>query len=79
MTAPRIVVRGATLAITRRCTLRKAFLAPWHKLVDDVWLYAMAYAQHEHEVALHHAVRVINHQHVAATPSQPNLGSSITT
>ncbi|HJK92625.1 MAG TPA: hypothetical protein RMH26_17985, partial [Polyangiaceae bacterium LLY-WYZ-15_(1-7)] len=43
MTAPRIVVAGATMALTRRTVSRRAYLAPWHPLVEDIWLYALAY------------------------------------
>jgi hypothetical protein len=30
MTSPRMIVSGATTVITRRTTLRKAFLSPWN-------------------------------------------------
>ena len=74
MTAPRIVVRGATFALTRRTTCRKAFLAPWHPLVEQCWLYALADAQRKHGVAVHHAVRVVNHHHLTVTLREENLG-----
>lgn len=51
MTAARIIVPGATVAITKRTNFRKAFLGPWHPLVEQIWLYAIADAQHELEVA----------------------------
>ena len=41
----RIVVRGGTIAVDRRTTLRKAFLAPWHPMVQQIFLYALADAQ----------------------------------
>jgi len=74
VTAARIVVRGATTALTRRTTLRKAFLGPWHELVDQCWLYALADAQRHTGMAIHHAVRVVNHHHLTVTPSEPNTG-----
>lgn len=74
VTSPRIVVRGATLAITRRTTFRKAFLAPWDPRVEQAWLYALADAQRELQVAVHHGVRVITHHHLSITLTQPNLG-----
>src|SRR5690606_6488590 len=74
VTSPRIVVRGATLAITRRTTLRKAFLAPWDPRVEQAWLYALADAQRETKVAVHHGVRVITHHHASITLTEPNLG-----
>jgi len=73
VTAPRIIVPGATIALTRRCTLRKAFLAPWHPLVSKVWLYAMADAQRHTGVAIHHAISVISHHHGVFTPSRDNF------
>ena len=56
MSYPRIVVDGATTAISRRTTLRKAFLGPWHPMVQQIWLYALAYAQRKCDVAVHHTV-----------------------
>jgi hypothetical protein len=73
VTAPRIVVPGATTAITRRTTLRKAFLGPWHPLVSDCWLYALADAQRHTEVAVHHSTLVVNHHHTSVTPTHANL------
>ena len=75
VTAPRIVVRGATMALTRRTTFRKAFLADWAPEVDGVWLYALADAAREHRVAVHHAVRVVTHHHLTVTLTEPNLGA----
>ena len=57
MTVPRIIVPEATIAISRRCNLRKAFLAPWHPLVSQIWLYALAWAQKKTGVAIHHGRR----------------------
>lgn len=73
VTVPRIIVAGATTAITRRTTLRKAFLAPWHPLVTQVWLYSLAEAQRRTGVAVHHAIGVINHHHLTVTPQRDNL------
>jgi hypothetical protein len=73
VTAPRIIVPGATTAITRRTTLRKAFLAPWYPGVKKAWLYAMALAQSHTRVAIHHATLVVNHHHVTGTPEDDQL------
>ena len=73
MTSPRIIVSGATTAITRRTTLRKAFLGPWDPLVQQCWLYALADAQRHTEVAIHHGILVVNHEHLIVTPSYDNL------
>ncbi|HJL10707.1 MAG TPA: hypothetical protein RMH85_19700, partial [Polyangiaceae bacterium LLY-WYZ-15_(1-7)] len=73
MTAPRIVVAGATMALTRRTVSRRAYLAPWHPLVEDIWLYALAYAAWKHDVAVHHGVLMVNHDHLTVTPRRANL------
>lgn len=73
VTAPRIIVRGATTALTRRATCRKAFLGPWHPEVARSWLYALAAAQRRTGVAVHHAAVVVNHHHLTVTPSRDNL------
>jgi putative transposase len=73
MTSPRLIVSGATTAITRRTTLRKAFLGAWDPLVQQCWLYALADAQRHTGVAIHHGVLVINHEHLVVTPSRDNL------
>jgi hypothetical protein len=73
VTAPRIIVPSATTAVTRRTTVRKAFLAPWHPGVQQAWLYSMALAQSHTDVAVHHAAGVITHHHVTVTPERHNL------
>jgi putative transposase len=73
MTSPRIVVAGATVAITRRTTLRKAFLAPWHPGVAQASLYALADAQRHTGMAIHHFIDVITHHHVSGTDTRANL------
>jgi hypothetical protein len=73
VTAPRIIVSGATTALTRRTTLRKAFLAPFHPLVEQCWLYALADAQQLTDVAVHHSVLMVSHHHTSVTPSSDNL------
>jgi hypothetical protein len=73
VTAPAIVVRGATLALCRRTNYRKAFLAPWHHDVRAIWLYSLALAQARTHVAIHQSTLVINHHHTEVTPSEPNL------
>jgi hypothetical protein len=73
MTTPRIVVAGATMALTRRTVLRKAFLAPWDPMVDQMWLYALADAARETEVAVHFSGCDINHHHTDVTGTRDNL------
>ena len=70
---PLITVRGATAALTRRTTMRKAFLGPWHPMVEKLWLYSLADAQANTDVAVHLSTLVVNHHHTDVTPSQANL------
>ena len=67
VTAPAIVVRGATVALCRRTNFRKAFLAPWHEEVADIWLYSLALAQQRTKVAIHQTTLVLNHHHTEVT------------
>ncbi|MGE0785156.1 MAG: hypothetical protein AB7S26_05660 [Sandaracinaceae bacterium] len=73
MTAPAIVVRGATVALCRRTNLRKAFLGEWHPLVAQLWLYALALAQRETGVEIHQSTRVITHHHTDITAPNDRL------
>ena len=74
MTAPRIVVPGATYAVTRRCVCRKAFLGWWHPEVDDIFFWCLAMVAEKCGVHLHHAVRVGSHYHLTFTITRKNLG-----
>ena len=73
VTAPRIVVPGATVAVTRRCTFRKAFLSPWHADVPRNWLFALAHAQLRTDVAVHLGQCVVSHHHLDVTPERDNF------
>ncbi len=73
VTQPSIHVRGATTSICRRTTFRKAFLAPWHPLVNEIWLYALADAARVTGVSIHMSKLVVTHHHTDVTPSQANL------
>ena len=73
MSPPRIIVRGATTSICRRTAFRKAFLAPWHPLVDDIFLYSLADAARVHDVALHATTRMPTHHHTDVTPRSDRL------
>jgi hypothetical protein len=73
MTSPRMIVAGATTAVTRGTTLRKVFLSPWDPLVQQCWPYALADAQRQTGVAIHHGSLVINHEHLMVRPSYDNL------
>jgi REP element-mobilizing transposase RayT len=73
VTAPRIIVEGATYAITRRCAFRKLFLTPLTPVVHQGVLYALALAQHKARVLLHGEVFMPNHAHLTVTPVEQNL------
>ena len=73
VTHPRIIASGATFAVTRRTTLRKMFLAPWHPEVSAAWLYALADAQADTGIAVHLGNRVLTHHHLTVTVDEPNL------
>ncbi len=73
VTDPRIVVAGATTALVRRTTLRKAFLAPWDPMVEQIWLYALADAQRETDVDVHFSGLFVTHHHTDVTPTTNNL------
>ncbi|HJL19740.1 MAG TPA: hypothetical protein RMH99_29020, partial [Sandaracinaceae bacterium LLY-WYZ-13_1] len=73
MSHPRIYVRGATVALTRRTTMRKAFLAPWHPMVERIRLWFLAKAQVETGVEIHASHDVITHHHTRVTPTADNL------
>jgi hypothetical protein len=70
---PGIYVPGATTALTRRTTMRKAFLAPWHPMVENIRLWFLAVAQRETGVAIHAVHDVVTHHHTRVTPSEDNL------
>ncbi len=74
VSAPRIVARGATYAVTRRCVCRKAFLGWWHPEVDDIFFWCLAVVAEKCGVHLHHAVRVGSHYHLTFTITRENLG-----
>ena len=62
MTSPRIVVPGATtIPLDGRDRVRQ------------IWLYALADAQRRKGVAVYHAIRVVTHHHLSATPARANL------
>ena len=73
VTQPYIHVRGATTSICRRTNFRKAFLAPWHPLVNEIWLYALADAARVTGVSVHMSKLVVTHHHTDVTPSEANL------
>ena len=68
-----MIVRGATTAITRRTNGRKAMLGHWHPLVQPIVLYALADAQRQERVRIHHVCAVVSHLHTNVTGDEDNL------
>jgi hypothetical protein len=66
VTLPRPVEPGATLAITRRCILRKFLLKP-SKRVNQVLCYCVAEAAHEFSIDVHAFCAMSNHVHLLVT------------
>ncbi len=73
VTASRIVVANGTFAITRRTAFRKLFWTPSDPLVARGYLYALADAQRQYDVELHHGTLVPTHEHLTVTPRKDNL------
>jgi hypothetical protein len=42
-------------------------LAPWHPLVERIWWYTLAWAQHRTGLAVHQSTLVMNHHHTEVT------------
>jgi len=73
MTAAKIVVEGATYALTHRCAFRKLLLTPLTPVVHDGMLYALGRALEQTNTRMHHGVFMPNHPHLAVTSTEPNL------
>lgn len=73
MTAPRIIVPGASWAITRRCAFRKMFWTPLDEVLHQGQLYALAAAQQHTGVGVHACSALPNHGHWTITGPEANL------
>jgi len=60
MSRPRQIVPGATVFVTRRCTQRQFLLKP-SRLVNQVFLYCLAYAAARHGILVHAFIVMSNH------------------
>ncbi len=67
MTHARAAIEGATEALVRRTSFRKAGLAPWDPRVQQTWLYTLAGAAEATRMDVNHTVLVVNHQHTMVT------------
>ena len=66
MTIPRRVVPATTYLLSRRCLDRRFYLRPSPAL-NAIYLYALAYAQAKHGVAVHGFACMSNHPHEVVT------------
>lgn len=66
MTAPRLLLRGATYLVTRRCLRRKYLLRPC-KLVNAIIGYVLARAAKRTGVRVHAYCAMSNHLHLVVT------------
>ena len=69
----RIVVKGATTALTRRTSHRKLLATPSSPMVTQGYLFALGMAQVKTGMLVHHGTLMPNHTHVAVTPTDANL------
>jgi len=72
MSRPRQIVPGKTVFVTRRCSQRQFLLKP-SKLVDQVFLYCMAYAAAEYNISVHSFTVLSNHFHLVLTDPHGRL------
>jgi len=72
MTAPRLVLRGATYLVTRRCTQRQFLLRP-SKATNQVVQYLLAMAAKRFDIELHAYCVMSNHFHLVVTDPDARL------
>jgi REP element-mobilizing transposase RayT len=72
MTAPRMVLRGTTYLVTRRCTQRQFLLKP-SSVTTDVFRYVLALAARRHRIHVHVACVLSNHYHLVVTDPHARL------
>jgi len=72
MTAPRLLINGATYLITRRCLRRKFLLRPG-KLANRIFGYLLARAASRSGIRVHVFCFMSNHLHLVVTDPHSNL------
>jgi putative transposase len=72
MTAPRLLIKGATYLVTRRC-LRRTYLLRPGKVLNQVFGYLLARAAARSGVAVHAYCVLSNHFHLVVTDPGANL------
>ena len=75
MSYARIVVKGATTALTRRTAFRKLLWTPSSPMMTQGYLFALGMAQAKTGMLVHHGTLMPNHAHVTVTPTEENLPS----
>ena len=66
VSAPRLVLPGATYLLTRRCYQRTFRLRP-HPLTNDIFLYCLGLATERHGILVHAVCVMSNHYHAVVT------------
>ncbi len=72
MTAPRQVLPGTTLLVTRRCSEQRFFLRP-SELTNSIFLYVLAVAAQRHGILVHAFCALSNHYHLLVTDPRAEL------
>ena len=72
MSSPRLLARGATYLVTRRCTQRQFLLRPSFE-TNRILRYSLAYAAGRTGVEVHCAVAMSNHWHGVVTDPHARL------
>jgi putative transposase len=72
MSAPRMIEKGATYLVTRRCTQRQFLLHPTSE-TKGIFTYALGHAAHQTRVEVHGLVMMSNHWHGVVTDPDARL------
>ena len=72
MTAPRQILPGSTYMVSRRCTQRQFLLRP-SEIINNIFLYCMAYAANDTGIRIHAYTAMSNHFHIILTDPKGKL------
>ena len=72
MSQPRLIKSGSTYMITRRCTQRQFLLRP-SDIVNQVFLYTLAYVAKKYSIKVHSFCIMSNHYHIIVTDPDTNI------
>jgi REP element-mobilizing transposase RayT len=74
MTAPRQILKNTTYLITRRCSQRQFLIRPDKEgVINNVFLFCLAYAADQYGVVIHAFCALSNHYHAVITDRDGNL------